>query len=182
MLFRSGITTFLFNIAILHYCGENGVASMSIIMYIYYFFIAFYFGVAVGICPMISYNYGAHHKEKITECLKHSFITIAWSSVLLCGVSLVFGKYIVAFFTQDPAVYHITVEGLKLFSFTFLMIGLNVFISGYFTAIGNGKLSAIISIARSLVFVTILVMVLPRFLGVNGIWLAMPLSELLAVF
>ena len=107
--FSTGITTFLFNIAILHFYGENGVASMSIIMYIYYFFIAFYFGVTVGICPMISYNYGAHHKEKITECLKHSFITIAWSSILLCGVSLVFGKFIVAFFTQDSAVYHTTV-------------------------------------------------------------------------
>lgn len=180
--FSTGITTFLFNISILAFYGENGIAGMSIIMYIYYFFIAVYFGITVGICPMISYNYGAKNTDKIQECLKHSFITIAWSSIVVFLVSFLGGKYIIEFFTKDPEVYTLTVEGLKLFSLTFIIIGVNVFMSGYFTAINKGTISAIISISRSLVFVAIFVVILPRFMGVNGIWLSMPFSEFLSVF
>ncbi|GAA0857016.1 MULTISPECIES: MATE family efflux transporter [Clostridium] len=180
--FSTGITTFLFNISILHYYGENGVAAMSIITYMYYFFIAIYFGITVGISPVISYNYGAKNKEKIKESLNHSFVSIGISSLLIFVISMFFGKYIISFFTSDIAVYEIATSGIKLFSFGFLMIGLNVFMSGYFTSIGNGQVSAIISISRSLVFVTLAILILPRFIDVNGIWLAIPVAELLTVF
>lgn len=180
--FSTGITTFLFNLSILHYYGENGVAAMSIITYMYYFFIAIYFGITVGISPVISYNYGAKNKEKIKESLDHSFVSIGISSLLIFVISMFFGKYIISFFTSDIAVYGIATSGIKLFSFGFLMIGLNVFMSGYFTSIGNGQVSAIISISRSLVFVTLAILILPRFIDVNGIWLAIPVAELLTVF
>ena len=147
----------------------------------YYFFIAVYFGVTVGISPVISYNFGAKNKEKIDESLKYSFITIAWSSILIFLVSMLGGKYIIGMFTTDIDVFNIASHGIKLFSWGFLMIGVNVFISGYFTSIGNGKISAIISILRSLVFVTISVVVLPRFIGISGVWLSIPISELLTI-
>lgn len=178
----TGITTFLFNKSILTFSGENGVAAMSIIIYIYYFFIAVYFGIAVGIGPMISYNFGAKNKEKIKESLKHSFVTIGWSSIVIFLISIIGGKYIISIFTNDLEVYTIATSGIKLFSYGFLIIGTNIFMSGYFTAIGDGQVSAIISILRSLVFVVATITVLPKFIGLNGIWLAIPIAELLTIF
>ncbi|MEG0238055.1 MAG: MATE family efflux transporter [Clostridium sp.] len=180
--FSTGITTFLFNIAILAYYGENGVAAMSIITYMYYFFISIYFGITVGISPVISYNFGAKNKEKIKESLKHSFLTIIILSIVIFLISILFGKYIIGIFTNDLIVYEIALSGIKLFSFGFLIIGINVFMSGYFTSIGSGHISAIISISRSLVFVTLAIIFLPRFIDVNGIWLAIPIAELLTIF
>ena len=178
----TGITTFLFNKSILTFSGENGVAAMSIIIYIYYFFIAVYFGIAVGIGPMISYNFGAKNKEKIKESLKHSFVTIGWSSIVIFLISIIGGKYIISIFTNDLEVYTIATSGIKLFSYGFLIIGTNIFMSGYFTAIGNGQVSAIISILRSLVFVVATITILPKFICLNGIWLAIPIAELLTIF
>ncbi len=177
----TGITTFLFNKSLLIIAGENGVAAMSIITYMYYFFIAVYFGITVGVSPIISYNFGAKNKDKINESLRYSFITVAWTSILIFLVSIMCGKYIIGMFTTDIDVYDIASYGIKLFSWGFLMIGLNVFISGYFTAIGNGKVSAIISILRSLIFVTIAVAVLPKFIGISGIWLSIPIAEALTI-
>lgn len=88
----TGITTFLFNKSILVFSGENGIAAMSIIIYMYYFFIAVYFGIAVGISPMISYNFGAKNKEKVKESLKHSFVTIGWSSIAIFIISMFLEK------------------------------------------------------------------------------------------
>ena len=178
----TGITTFLFNKSILVFYGEDGVAALSIIIYIYYFFIAVYFGVTVGVTPIISYNFGAKNLEKIKESLQHSFRTIGVSSVLIFLFSISCGKYIIGLFTQDTFVYNIASDGIKLFSFGFLIIGINVFMSGYFTSIGNGTISATISILRSLVFVCATIIILPYFIGVNGIWLAVPIAELLTVF
>ena len=178
----TGITTFLFNKSILVFYGEDGVAALSIIIYIYYFFIAGYFGVTVGVTPIISYNFGAKNLEKIKESLQHSFRTIGVSSVLIFLFSISCGKYIIGLFTQDTFVYNIASDGIKLFSFGFLIIGINVFMSGYFTSIGNGTISATISILRSLVFVCATIIILPYFIGVNGIWLAVPIAELLTVF
>ena len=180
--FSTGITTFLFNIAILAYHGENGIAAMSIITYMYYFFISIYFGITVGISPVISYNFGAKNKEKIKESLRHSFITIGWSSVIIFLISMFLGKYVVALFTNDIEVYTIAASGIKLFSLGFLIIGVNIFMSGYFTAIGNGKISAIISVLRSLIFVVATITILPSLIGLNGIWLAIPIAELLTIF
>lgn len=177
----TGITTFLFNKSLLIIAGENGVAAMSIITYMYYFFIAVYFGITVGVSPIISYNFGAKNKDKINESLRYSFITVAWTSILIFLVSIMCGKYLIGMFTTDIDVYYIASYGIKLFSWGFLMIGLNVFISGYFTAIGNGKVSAIISILRSLIFVTIAVAVLPKFIGISGIWLSIPIAEALTI-
>ena len=178
----TGITTFLFNKSILVFSGENGIAAMSIIIYMYYFFIAVYFGIAVGISPMISYNFGTKNKEKVKESLKHSFATIGWSSIVIFIISMFFGKDIIGLFTKDIEVYNIATEGIKLFSYGFLLIGINIFMSGYFTAIGNGHISAIISGFRSLIFVVATIVILPKIIGVNGIWLAIPIAEFLTIF
>ena len=136
----TGITTFLFNVIIMKYYGEDGVAAVTIIMYIYYFFIAFYMGIAVATAPVVSYNLGARNYEKIKETTDYSFITIIVSSILITAISLLFGKQIIHLFVDDGHVFNLTWDALKLFSLVFLFIGYNVFISGYFTALGNGFL------------------------------------------
>lgn len=178
----TGITTFLFNLIIMRYFGEDGVAAVTIIMYIYYFFISFYMGIAVATAPIISYNYGARNYNKIKETTRYSFITIAITSVVILMVSFTFGKQIIHLFVGDGTVFSLTWDGLKLFSPVFLFIGLNVFLSGYFTALGNGFISALISSLRSLILVIVFILVLPKLIGVSGVWMTMPLSEAVTIF
>ena len=178
----TGITTLLFNLIIMRYFGEDGVAAVTSIMYIYYFFISFYMGIAVATAPIVSYNVGSENYGKIRETTRYSFITIAVSSVLIMAVSLLFGKQIIHLFVKDGSVFTITWDGLKLFSPVFLFIGWNVFLSGYFTALGNGLISALISSLRFLIFVVAFILTLPKLIGVSGIWLTMPLSEAVTIF
>lgn len=178
----TGITTFLYNIIILKYYGEDGVAAVTIIMYIYYFFIAFYIGIAVASAPIVSFNVGSKNYEKIKETTRYSFITIAASSVLIMLISLLLGRQIIHLFVGDGNVFSLTWEGLKLFSPLFLFIGWNVFLSGYFTALGNGFISALISSLRSFILVVAFILILPKLIGVSGIWLTMPLAEAVTIF
>ena len=138
-------------------------------------------GIAVAAAPIISYNYGAENHDKIREITRYSFITIAISSVLILTVSLVFGKQIIHLFVGRN-VFTLTWDGLKLFSLVFLFIGLNVFLSGYFTALGNGFISALISSMRSLILVAVFILILPKLIGVAGIWMTMPLAEAVTIF
>ena len=139
-------------------------------------------GIAVATAPVVSYNYGAQNYEKIKETTRYSFITIAISSVLILAVSYIYGKDIIHLFVGDGNVFSLTWDGLKLFSLVFVFIGLNVFLSGYFTALGNGFISAVISLLRSLFLVVIFILVLPKLIGVSGVWLTMPMAEAVTIF
>lgn len=130
-------------------------------------------GIAVATAPIVSYNVCSENYEKIRETTRYSFITIAVSSVLIMAVSLLFVK--------DGSVFTITWDGLKLFSPVFLFIGWNVFLSGYFTALGNGLISALSSL-RSPIFVVMFILTLPKLIGVSGIWLTIPLAEVVTIF
>ena len=177
----TGITTLLFNLIIMQKYGEDGIAAVTIIMYIYYFFISFYMGIAVATAPIVSYNLGAKNKAKIKEILKYSFITIGFTAVMILGILFVSGKFIIGLFVNSGHVFDLTVSALTYFSPVFLFIGINVFLSGYFTALGDGLTSAVISTLRSLVLVVIFIIVLPMLIGVNGIWLTMPFAEVLTL-
>ncbi|MCI5569575.1 MAG: MATE family efflux transporter [Candidatus Alectryocaccobium sp.] len=178
----TGITTFLFNIIIMKHFGEDGVAAVTIIMYLYYFFISFYMGIAVATAPVVSYNVGSRNYDKIKETTRYSFITIIITSVLIMAVSLLGGQQIIHLFVADGNVFSLTWDGLKLFSPVFIFIGFNVFLSGYFTALGNGFISALISSLRSLILVSVFILILPNLIGVSGVWLTMPLAEAVTIF
>lgn len=173
----TGIITFLFNIITIKYFGEDGIAAVTIIMYVYYFFSSLYSGIAVGTAPIISYNLGSKNYKKIIEILKYSFITIIISSILITLTVFLCSNNIINIFVSQENVFNITLYGLKIFSLVFLFIGVNIFLSSYFTALGNGLVSAVISGLRSLVLVIIFILILPKLYGVPGIWLTMPLAE-----
>lgn len=177
----TGITTFLFNIIIMNAYGEDGVAAVTIIMYIYYFFISFYMGIAVATAPVVSFCLGADNKRKIKETLKYSFTTIGATALVILSILYLFGDHIIAIFVAGGPVFALTSKALLYFSPVFLFIGVNVFLSGYFTALGDGLTSAVISSLRSLVFVVIFLLILPKVLGVTGIWIAMPFAEVTTI-
>ena len=176
--FSTGIATFLFNLAVLKIYGEAGVSAYSLITYAYYFFIAFYFGVSVGAAPVISYNYGAGNGKKMREYFLYSAFTIIWASFTIFLICYFGNGLFVHLFSKEAEVIAIATPALRLFSYGFLFMGLNVFAGSLFTAVCNGKISAILSLLRSLVFVVVGIYLLPRTaLGISGIWLTVPFAE-----
>lgn len=178
----SGIITFLFNLIMMRYLGEDGVAAITIILYAQFLFTALYIGFSLGISPVISYNYGSSNTKMLKKIFKICMTFIICSSILVFIFSLLFSKSIVAVFAQEGTnVYEIAINGFILFSLSYLFAGINIFTSSMFTAFSNGKISAIISFMRTFVFIVIGIVVLPIFLEVNGIWLAVPFAEILSI-
>lgn len=137
----------------------------------------------MGIQPMISYNFGAGLKDNIKKLLRLSVKVIGTIGVIAFLVCLVFKKPLIYMFERENLeLINLTANALVIFSFTFLINGFNILGSGFFTAINNGKYSAIIAFNRSIVFKVILVLSLPYIIGLNGVWLSAPISELLCLF
>ncbi|MGG7077249.1 MATE family efflux transporter [Clostridium sardiniense] len=178
----TGITTLLFNMLALKYAGETGVAALTIILYAHFLLVSTYLGFASGISPLISYNYGANNSNKLKETYKYSEIFILVSSIIIFVISIVFSKNIVGIFVKpgDP-VFDLALEGLKIFSFAFLFVGVNIFASGLFTAFSNGKISSLISAARAFIFVILGCVLLPPLFDINGLWLVVPFAELTTI-
>ena len=178
----TGIVTLLLNLTIFKYYGEDGVAAITIIVYLYYFFIAFYTGMSAGAAPFVSYNLGAKRYDQIKKIIRYSFITINALTVIIFITSYGFGDYIIRMFADSQSVFDITKEGLNYFTLLFLFCGFNCFLSSYFTAIGDGLHSAIISTMRTLIFVVIYIFALQPILHEIGVWLCIPFSELTTLF
>ncbi len=178
----TAVTTFLFNIMMMRYLGEDGVAAITILLYAQYLLVAVYLGYATGVAPVISYNYGCQNTGQLRRVFKTSLWFIGGLSLLTFAAASTLAQPIVSLFApQGSAVFSLAVEGFRLFSFSFLFMGVNVFASALFTAFSNGKVSALLSFLRTFVFIVSSLLVLPQFIGVTGIWLAIPLAELLGV-
>ena len=178
----TGVTTLIFNILTLKLAGENGVAALTIILYSHFLLVSTYLGFSSGIAPLISYNYGCKNTDKLKETFKYSKIFLIISAICIFIISIVFGKYIVGIFvSSDNPVFSIALSGLKIFSFSFLFVGSNIFAAGLFTSLSNGKISAIISFARTFVFILIGTLILPALFKLNGVWLTVPFAELLTI-
>lgn len=180
--FSTGVTTLIFNLAVLKIAGEDGVAALTIVLYTQFLMVSTYMGFSMGVSPMISYGYGAERHDQIVKILKYSKSFIAISSVAVFFIAELMTPFIVRVFVGlNSKVYPMAVSGLRIFAFAFLFIGINVFISGMFTAYANGKISAIISFCRALLFVAIGILILPQFLQLDGIWLTIPFAELMTI-
>ena len=179
----SGITTLLFNLAMLRYVGEDGVAAITIIMYVLMFVSALFIGYSYGVAPMISYFHGEGNHEKLKKLVRFSIRFIAGASALCVAASIAASGPLVGIFTRPgTSVYDLAVTGNRLCSLALLFVGLNVFASGMFTALSNGVVSAVLAFSRSFVFTVASIQILPVLLGgVTGVWLATPAAELLAV-
>ncbi len=178
----TGIITMMFNWTMLHYVGENGVAAVTIIMYVLMFASSLYTGYSYGVAPMISYYYGEQNHQKLKKLVMVSLKVIAVISFITVIASFMLTKPLVSVFARpDNPVYDLAVTGNRICTIALFFIGFNIFSSGMFTALSNGVISAVLAFSRSFVFMLIMMLVLPLILGVNGIWLATPAAELMAL-
>jgi putative MATE family efflux protein len=178
----SSVITFAFNALMLKFIGVEGVAAVTIMLYVMFVLTPFFMGYSVGIAPIISYTYGSQNIEQLKRIFKNSMVFIGVSSIVVFVFSLLLGPYIIQFMAvKGSDVYEIAKSGFRIFSISFLLMGLNIFTSMLFTALSNGKVSAMISLLRTLVFVLTALLTLPFIFGVNGIWMAVPLAEFLSI-
>ncbi len=178
----TGIITMMFNWTMLRYVGEDGIAAVTIIMYVLMFASSLYTGYSYGVAPMVSYYYGEQNHGKLKKLVGISMKVIAGISLATAGASLMLTRPLVSVFARpDNPVYDLAVTGNRICTIALLFIGFNIFASGMFTALSNGVVSAVLAFSRSFVFMLITMLVLPVFLGVKGIWLATPAAELMAL-
>ncbi len=178
----TGIITMMFNWTMLHYVGEDGVAAVTIIMYVLMFASSLYTGYSYGAAPMLSFYYGEQNDEKLKKLVALSIKVIAAISVVTVAVSFLLTRPLVSVFARpDNPVYDLAVTGNRICTLALFFIGFNMFASGMFTALSNGIISAVLAFSRSFVFMLITMIVLPLILGVNGIWLATPAAESMAL-
>ncbi len=172
------ITTFLFNLTMMKTLGQNGVAAITIILYAQFLFSSAYMGFSNGAAPVFSYIYGNQNTQRMKKMFKLCIQIILVSSVAVSVFSFFMATPTIAIFTaKNTPTYEIALQGYHIFAWSFLFAGINIFTSSFFTALSNGKLSAIISFLRTFFFVTACILFLPHVFGINGIWLAIPIAE-----
>ena len=177
-----GITTFLFNLMTFAYMGEDGVAAISVILYAEMLLTSLLLGFTNGVAPVFSYHYGARRGGELLRLLRLALVIIGIAGVIAYGMACVLGAPLTALFLpQGGHVAALTLDGFSLFSLSFLLCGFNIFTAGFFTALSNGRTSALCSLLRNLVGIAIFLFALPHFLGARGIWLAVPASDLVAL-
>ena len=172
----------LFNVQLMAYAGENGVAAYGIIMYVDFIFLATFIGYSMGSAPVVSFHYGAGNTDELKSLLRKSIVIIGIASVSMFAIaelaarplSLIFASY-------DQELLDMTIHGFRIYAVSFFFVGFAIFGSGFFTALNNGIVSAIISFLRTLVFEVIAVLTLPLIFGLNGIWFAIVLARGLAI-
>lgn len=176
------IVSMLYNFQLLRLAGEDGVAAYGAIMYVNFIFLAIFIGYAIGSAPVVSYHYGAEHSDELHSLLVKSIILTEVVGVAMAVLALLAaGPLAKIFVGYDQELYELTVQGFHLYAISYLLCGLNIFGSSFFTALNNGLASAVISFLRTLVFQCAAVLILPIFLEVNGIWLAITVAETLAL-
>lgn len=179
----NGIMVFLFNYQMMKYVGEDGVAAITTVLYAQFIFTAIYFGFSTGVAPILSYNYGSGNKERLRKVFKMSATVIVALSVIAFVLAVVLAPTITNIFLPEgsPA-YELAISGLYIYATGFLFCGVNIYASAFFTALSNGKVSAFISLMRTFVFISVAVLVLPIYMGLDGVWIAVPLAEFLTIW
>ena len=176
------LVSIFFNIQLLKYAGENGVAAYGVLMYVNLVFLSIYLGYAVGAAPIISYHFGAQNHDELRSLLRKSVIIMGAFSLLMFGYAQLLSTPLSKLFVgYDQVLMDMTQRAIFLFSFAFLFSGVGIFGSAFFTAMNDGLISALISFLRTLVFQTGAVLIFPLFLGLDGIWLSIVLAEAMAV-
>ena len=172
----------LYNIQLLKYAGENGIAAYGVLMYVNFVFLAAFIGYTVGVAPVVSYHFGAKNHDELKGLLKKSTSIILIFSLGMLVLSLVLAYPLsYAFVGYDKELMNMTLKGFFMFSFSFLFAGFAIFGSGFFTALNDGLTSAVISFLRTLVFQVAAVMLLPVIWGIDGIWISIVAAEIMAV-
>ena len=177
----TAVTTFAFNAIMMARLGEQGVAAITIVLYAQFLLTALYLGFSMGVAPVFSFQWGAERFDRLRRDFRHCLGFILVSSAAVLGVALALSAPIVGVFSpKGSAVYDIALGGFRLFSPAYLFAGVNIFASAFFTALSDGRTSALISFARTFGFLLAGLLLLPLVLDVTGVWLAVPVAEALS--
>lgn len=178
----TSLVNILYNFQLMKLAGENGVAAYGIIMYVNFIFMAIYFGYSIGSAPIIGYHYGAANHDELKNLFRKSVLLMGGAGIVLTLLAEILTNPLVNIFASyDKELFDLTCHGFRLYSLAFIVMGINVWGSSFFTALGNGVISAAISFLRTLVFQISVVLILPLFLDIDGIWLAIVAAEFLAL-
>ncbi len=176
------LVNMLYNLQLLKYIGQDGIAAYGVLMYVSLVFQAVFIGYSVGVAPIIGYHYGAQNSLELKGVLKKSLVLLAFFSGAMFGASYLLARPLSFVFTgYDAELLALTVRAFSLFAFSFLFSGYVIFGSSFFTALNNGLVSAAISFLRTMVFQTAAVLIFPLIWKVDGIWFSMAAAEILAL-
>ena len=181
MLSVAIVSAYMNNIAV-NLGGEIAVASLTIAFALMNITGSLFMGFSAGIGPIISYNYGKNDEEALQKLFKKSLYIVGFISIISFGLGFVLARPLTRIYVEpDNIVYYTTIYGFRLLIAGFIFMGFNTFSSMFFTALNNGKISAILSFCRTLVFSIISMTILPIFIGMDGVWLALPVAEAMAI-
>ena len=176
------IVSMLYNLQLLKYAGENGIAAYGVIMYVNLFFLSIFIGFSIGSAPLIGYNHGAQNHTELKNLFKKSLVIIGMASVAMALSAVLLARPLAAIFVSyDAALLEMTIRGFMIYALSFLLCGFNIFGSSMFTALNNGLISALISFLRTLVCQIAAVLILPIFFELDGIWFSIVAAEFAAM-
>ena len=179
----AALTTFLFNLTMMERLGEDGVAAVTIMIYSQFLLNTLFIGFSMGVAPVIGFHYGSGNQEQQRKILSICIRFLTAASLLIFALSVSGGSLVVRMFTPDASrVYEIAAAGFPVFSVSFLFCGFNIFISALFTALSNGKVSAVLSFLRTFGLLCGGSLLLPRLFGITGVWMAVPMAERIMFF
>ena len=177
----SSVVSMLYNFQLMRLAGEDGVSAYGVLMYVQFIFISIYIGYSIGCAPVVSYHFGAQNHGELKNLLGKSVLLMGCTGVVLTALAMALADPLSRLFVgYDAGLFALTSHAFRLFAWSFLLAGFNIYASGFFTALNNGGISAAISFLRTLVFQSASVLILPIFLDVDGIWWAITVAEVFA--
>lgn len=179
----TSLVSVVYNYQLMRVAREDGISAYGVIMYVGFTFTAFFLGYAIGVNPIVGYNYGANRSRELKNVLKKSLVLTAIVAVIMFSVAVIFAPNIANIFVgYDKALMALTTNALRIYSFYLLFYGFNIFGSAFFTGLNNGKISAVISSVRTLGVQMVAIIVLPYIFGINGVWTAPTVAEIVTLF
>lgn len=177
----SSIVSMLYNFQLLRLAGQDGVSAYGVLMYVQFIFAAVYIGYAIGTAPITGYNFGAQNHAELKNIRRKSIKVTLTAGVIMVIIAELLAPVLAGIFVgYDKELFDMTVHAFRLFSFTFLLSGFNIWCSSFFTALNNGAVSAAVSFLRTLVFQLAAVLILPIFLKLDGVWISVAFAEVCA--
>lgn len=174
----SSIVSIVFNIQLLKFIGEEGVSAYGIIMYVSYIFVAIFLGYSIGMAPVVGYNYGASNEKELKNVFHKSLLILSITGLVMVILSETLANpFSKIFSSNSTSLEELSTTAMRIYSISYIFCGFSIYGSSFFTALNDGLVSAIISLARTLGFQFLCILILPSIFGVNGIWLSMVIAE-----
>ncbi|MBQ3323031.1 MAG: polysaccharide biosynthesis C-terminal domain-containing protein [Firmicutes bacterium] len=172
------VVTMLYNFQLLRLAGADGVAAFGVMQYCTFIFFAVFAGYNMGVQPLFSYNFGADNRVEMKNLFKKSMILMESGGLMMFAILVIFARPLVSIFIgYDAGLVDMSVHGMRIYALIFITCGINIFVTGMFTALNNGVVSAFIATVRVVICEIGSVMILPIFFGLNGVWFSASVAE-----